>query len=80
MGIAYVAVAFVWLTFTMTDLMRVMLDGQVSLQATQGTAAKRIYTIVHLFWTYLCGAVLWPGSMILYVAAKIIVRYDEEDE
>jgi len=78
-GIGYLALGLGWLAFTLAELVQRLAEGRVPLQP-QATAARRIFSVAMLFWTYLCGSVLWPGSAFLYVVAKIIVRYDQEDE
>ncbi len=78
--IVYLLGGVLWLMFTLRDLAQRLVTGSITLPSvTQVSAATRVYTIVHLFWTYLCGAVLWPGSVVLYVAAKIITQGDDEE-
>ncbi len=68
-----------WLAHGLWKVAHLFTEGTMTISPAP-TRTKLVAVALTIFWSYVCAAVLWPGSLVVMGIAVLLLRLGDPDD
>jgi MFS superfamily sulfate permease-like transporter len=75
----YLLGAALWLVLNLRKVASFVTDGALTFTPPP-TGLRLVAIAIAMFWSYVCGAALWPGSLVVWALVTLLQRTAGPDD